>query len=396
MIDCDQAELLLAARVDGGLDGAGGARLTEHLAMCATCRAVGVSVAPRDADGEAHGLPVVDPAEYQLGAELARGGVGRVLVARQRRVGREVAIKELIDPTPALVARFEREARLTARLQHPGIVPIYEIGSWPDGTPFFAMRLVRGQTLGEAIARATSAVARRALLPTLITVCDTVGFAHARGVIHRDLSPANVLCGDHGETVVIDWGLAKDLSEPSPDVAPASSGAGEAPAADPHLTALGTVMGTRAFMAPEQARGEPTDARADVYALGAIIRYALTGRAPLATSDTPLAMSDPPGEPDVTPRELASVVAKATDPEAAARYPDAGALAAELARFVEGRLVDAHAYTAWERLRRWARRHRRGLVMAALAVSAIVAVVALAFRRVADERESRVLRAAPR
>src|SRR5689334_4275166 len=164
-------------------------------------------------EGDHAELPVVEPSAYARGPEVARGGMGRVIAARDLRVGRPVAVKELLVRTPARAARFEREARLTARLQHPGIVPIYEIGRWPDGKPFYAMRMVPGRTLHQAIEEARSLAARLAVLPALIAASEAVAYAHGRRIIHRDLKPTNILVGSYGETVVIDWGLAKDLSE---------------------------------------------------------------------------------------------------------------------------------------------------------------------------------------
>src|SRR5690349_8600453 len=154
---CEKFEALLAAQDDGeALAPAVAAALAAHLATCAACRLVAGSFAPELDAGDDHvDLPLVETTAYALGAEVARGGMGRILAARDLRVGRPVAVKELLGRSPALAARFEREARVTARLQHPGILPIYEIGRWPDGTPFYAMRLVDGRTLREALAATT-------------------------------------------------------------------------------------------------------------------------------------------------------------------------------------------------------------------------------------------------
>ncbi|MBS1123189.1 MAG: High-affnity carbon uptake protein Hat/HatR, partial [Deltaproteobacteria bacterium] len=153
-------------------------------------------------------LLTVDRAHYAIDHELARGGMGRILEARDRRLGRRVAIKEVLQLDPAALARFEREARITARLEHPGIVHVHEAGRWPSGQPFYAMKLVRGQPLDVCIAQTPAFASRLALLPSVISVVDAIAFAHSQHVIHRDLKPANVLVGDYGETVVIDWGLA--------------------------------------------------------------------------------------------------------------------------------------------------------------------------------------------
>src|SRR4051812_35987995 len=154
----------------------------------------------------ASGLPLVDPAVYRIEGEYARGGLGRVLLAHDTRLGRAVALKEILSPSPASVARFVREARITARLQHPAIVPVYESGRWPSGEPFYAMRLVRGPSLAEVVARTHALAERLALVPNLVAVADAVAYAHGQRVIHRDLKPGNVLVGAFGETVVIDWG----------------------------------------------------------------------------------------------------------------------------------------------------------------------------------------------
>src|SRR5262249_9553127 len=156
-------------------------------------------------------IPVVDPVVFDLGRELASGGMGRITRAFDRRLGREVAIKEVLDPL--MRARFEREAAITARLQHPAIVPIYEAGTWPDGSAFYTMRLVDGGTLADAIGKAATMPARIALLPHVVAATEALAYAHSRRIIHRDLKPGNVLVGGFGETVVIDWGLAKELDD---------------------------------------------------------------------------------------------------------------------------------------------------------------------------------------
>jgi WD40 repeat protein len=387
--DCDQFEPLLAARADGGLGRAAANLLQRHLASCADCRAVADTMVPAaDATGDHASLPRVTPESYALGLEVARGGMGRIIAARDLRVGRSVAVKEC--RSRQLAARFEREARITARLQHPGIVTIYEIGRWPDGTPFYSMRWVEGRTLREAIATATTLAARLAMLPAVIAAIDAVAFAHAQRIIHRDLTPSNVLVGAYGETVVIDWGLAKDVSEADepgrPDRTEAST-SGE-------LTNIGAVIGTAAYMPPEQANAGAVDERADVYALGAILYHLLAGDPPYRAKpgiDVIAAVkAGPPPSIDAVaptaPRDLRSIVVKAMAREPADRYPSARELAEELTRFQTGRMVEAHAYTTAERMRRFITRNRAPLLVTGLAVLALGVLGALAVRGVIRER----------
>src|SRR5512140_356351 len=179
---------------------------------------------------------VRDPDRYEIIAEHGRGGLGRVSRAHDRELDRDVAIKELLSRSEVSELRFMREALITARLEHPGIVPVHEAGRWPDGTPFYAMKLVAGRSLRDLIAERTTVDARIGLLHHVIAVADAIAYAHGRGIIHRDLKPANVIVGDFGETIVIDWGLAKDLT----DIEPPSVGGG--PFRDAHdegLTSAG-------------------------------------------------------------------------------------------------------------------------------------------------------------
>src|SRR5262245_60857883 len=190
--------------------------------------------------------------------------MGRILRARDRRLGRIVAIKQLLDPTPKLAAMFEREVRITARLQHPSIVSVHEAGVLPSGELVYVMKLVTGRPLRDVLREATDVRARLGLLPVVIAIADALAYAHGQHVIHRDLKPSTVLVGEFGEVVVIDWGLARVTGDDDIAAATAIDPLGST-AAD--VTAR--VMGTPAYMAPEAARGEAVDARADVYAIGA-------------------------------------------------------------------------------------------------------------------------------
>ena len=240
------------------------------------------------ADAPPSDLPAIPG--YQVLSEIARGGMGRVLAAHDLTLDRDVALKILLPGANA--DRFVRESKITARLPHPGIPPVHALGTLADGSPFLAMKLVAGQTLAAAM----TTTDRPRLLQAFTQVCQAVGFAHSRGVIHRDLKPANVMVGAFGEVQVMDWGLAKDLAgreiadEPRSSSGPPVSFVGmDADQTTDHRapgestegqTQAGTVMGTPAYMAPEQARGEPTDARADVFALGGILCRILTGHPP--------------------------------------------------------------------------------------------------------------------
>ena len=390
---CSEIDALLAARAEGTIDEAGASRLERHLASCALCREVAETLSPAaDRDGDHAQLPSVDPGAYELGLEIARGGMGRVLAARDLRVGRPVAVKELLGRNAQLAARFEREARVTARLQHPGILPIYEIGRWPDGTPFYTMRMVEGERLFDAIASAPTLAARLALLPAVIAASEAVAFAHGQRVIHRDLTPANILVGAYGETVVIDWGLAKDLG--ALDDTDALDDNVSADGSGDKLTAVGAVIGTPSYMPPEQAHAQPVDERADVYALGAILYHLLAGVAPYRGSSSrellrAVRTGPPPPLGDVVtgvPRELVSIADKAMARDPAARYPTARELAEELKRFQTGRLVEAHAYSGADRISRILKRHKGVVSVAAFAAVLLGAMAIISVTRVLESR----------
>jgi eukaryotic-like serine/threonine-protein kinase len=332
-------------------------------------------------------LGTVDRDHYEVLAVHGRGGLGRILRARDRRTGRTVAIKEMLRDTPGAELRFAREAVITANLQHPAIVPVYEVGQWGRGEPFYAMKLVAGETLEAAIRGAASFEARLALLPHVLSVAEALAYAHSVGVIHRDLKPANVLIGPFGETVVIDWGLAKNLADPD-DHAP------ELPAlpSDDGLTAAGVIMGTPAYMPPEQASSAAVDERADVYAIGAILYHLLAGRAPYAEADKPLAAVRAGLPAPLRDRcagaapDLIALVERAMARAPGDRYPDAGELALELRRFQTGKLVAAHDYTAWQLLHRWVRRHRAVVTATSLLVAALVVGGVVTVRRIVAEK----------
>lgn len=333
---------------------------------------------------------------YRFGAELGRGGMGRVVEAFDTQLGRTVALKEVLPSGSAnVVKRFQREVQITARLEHASIVPLYDAGRTSDGRPFYVMRKVGGRPLDQLIARARGLDERLALLPNVAAAIDAIAHAHRRGVIHRDIKPQNILVGDLGETVVIDWGLAKVVGEADDEsidpIVPLVPGA-----ADSLRTVIGSVFGTPGFMAPEQARGEELDQRGDVFALGATLYHLLAGKPPVrGKSATEIIASTVKHEivPITTatpgvPAELATIIAKALAPEARDRYDSAGALAEDVRAFLTGRLVAAHRYTRLQRIARFARRHRAALAVAAAAAVAVAVLAWVSVARIVTERDA--------
>lgn len=243
--------------------------------------------------GESTDLPTIHG--YAVTREIARGGMGRVLAAHDLTLDREVAIKVLLPSSSAdAAARFVIESKVTARLPHPGVPPVHALGALNGGGPFLAMKLVHGKTLAELLReREITSIDLSHWVGVFEQVCQAVGFAHSQGILHRDLKPANVMIGGFGEVHVMDWGLAKDTDQtenPPSQMhtserisAPTGSEQGSLP---PNMTAAGQVMGTPQYMAPEQARGEVVDTRADVFALGGILSAILTGRAPFTGATT--------------------------------------------------------------------------------------------------------------
>jgi len=309
---------------------------------------------------------------YTVVEEIGRGGMGSVYLARDEALGREVAIKASNAVSSSdIEQRVRNEARILASLEHPGIVPIHDVGRLADGRLFYVMQRVRGETL---LARlpALSELADR--LRIFERICEPVAFAHAHGVIHRDLKPENVMLGAFGEVLVMDWGIAKIVGDGSGPAAPAVE---DRPPASRGLTDAGTVLGTRGFMAPEQASGAvgDLDARADVYGLGALLFTLLTGAVPPGQADAAVAQILRDRN---VPRPLRAVCARALAPAPSDRYPDVRSLAEDVARFRAGRPVAAHKETIVDRAARLARTYRTPilLILAYMLMRAIVAFVA--------------------
>ncbi|HEX8110954.1 MAG TPA: protein kinase [Kofleriaceae bacterium] len=324
---------------------------------------------PRAQPGAPPAVPRVTGGRYEILREHGRGGIGCVYRAHDRELGRDVAIKKLISRGNLVEMRFFREAAITARLEHPGIVPVHEAGWWSDGTPFYAMKLIAGRPLRDLIAERFTVEQRLGLLHHVVAVADAIAYAHARKVIHRDLKPSNVIVGEFGETVVIDWGLAKDLATNES----AADGGDPLPAhRDGDLTSAGSVLGTPAYMAPEQRRGEAVDQRADVFAIGMMLwQLCSLEAAPPA---------DPLQRRAVLRRarvddDLIAIIDKAIAGDPRHRYGDAGALVADLRAFTSGARIAARRYSPLAVVTHWIRRHRVLAISAATCLALLAVLV---------------------
>jgi WD40 repeat protein len=324
--------------------------------------------------------PVVTTSRYRVAHRHARGGLGEILVARDEVLHRDVALK-VLQPGRAQDrdsrSRFLREAHLTGQLEHPGVVPVYGLGQLGDGSPVYTMRLIRGDTFLEAAQRFHAAVPSgrspawrgqgfRQLLQRFLSVCDTIAYAHSRGILHRDLKPSNILLGEYGETLVVDWGLAKAVA-PVAEAEADSAAAAPGPAASEGETQDGAVVGTPAYMPPEQAVGDwaRVGTASDIYGLGATLYLLLTGQAPfqdLQLRDVldKVRRGDFPPPRQVNrhvPPALEAVCLKAMARRPEDRYPAARALAGDLERWLADEPVGAWPEPVAVRCRRWLVRH---------------------------------------
>ncbi|MCA8953028.1 MAG: protein kinase [Planctomycetes bacterium] len=350
----------------------------------------GLSAPVEASAGSSGGEP--DSGRYRIEGEIGRGGMGIVYRALEPGLRRSLALKRLrAAASDRDRARFVEEARVTAQLDHPGIVPVHELGADADGRAWFTMPLVRGRTFADVIASLHGGdrldfvgSAFRTALDVLVRVCEAVAFAHSRAVVHRDLKPSNVMVGPFGEVYVMDWGLAQvGRSESVADVA---APVGSDPDTDPDTAALtlaGEVVGTPHYMAPEQALGGTVDRRADVYAVGAMLYELVAGRAPFAnagerTSSREVLDRLAAGPPrplreiarDV-PNELAAICERAMARERSGRYATTEALREDLRNHLDGRVVRAFERGRWAELRKWIGRNRGITLAAAAAVLAL-------------------------
>lgn len=320
--------------------------------------------------GSPRSFPMVGR-KYEIEEEIARGGMGRVLRAKDQTIERHVALKEsLLEEHNE---RFQKEALLTARLQHPSIVPVYEVGCSFDGKPFYSMPVVSDRSLARAIREAKTLNARLSLLPSMIAACDAVAYAHNKKIIHRDLKPDNILLGEFGETVIIDWGLARSLQDNEQDS-----------------------VGTAEYMSPEQAQGKRIDERSDVYSLGATLYELCAGEPPFTGQNAyeiiaKLAQKRPRSlvrrQPEISP-VLAAIVEKAIAFAPEDRYQNAKELADDLRKFQAGQLVGAHRYSTWQLIKRWLKRHRTAVTVAAVAAVFIAVVSVVAVVQVIQQRDA--------
>ena len=346
-------------------------------------------------------LPDLGGTRYRVIERVAAGGMGTVYLAQDTNLGRKLAVKvmNLQDPSGELTARMLREARIVALLEHPSIVPIHDVGTLADGRVFYAMKLVQGGRLDQYAKDNTS-------LPDLLRVfqkvCEAVAFAHAHGVIHRDLKPENIMVGSFGEVLVMDWGVAKVLASRAQEngdqlkisdetdinaraTLPLSNGAdsvGE--------TAGGVVIGTPAYMSPEQVLGKTNllDERTDVYALGAILYFLIAGRSPFE----PTSMTDAreqivnkaPVRPRYLnpklPRSIEAMALKALSKQREERYGTAQEMADDVVKFLDGKPVTAYRENIVERTGRWVNQHRF-IILLILAYLLMRMIVLLTMRR---------------
>jgi eukaryotic-like serine/threonine-protein kinase len=337
------------------------------------------------------GTATSDGLRFRILRPHARGGLGAVFVALDEELHREVALKQILDQhadDQVSRQRFVLEAEVTGSLEHPGIVPVYGLGTYADGRPFYAMRFIRGDSLKEAIDEfhseagpkkdhGRSSLELRKLLGRFVDVCNAIEYAHGRGVLHRDIKPGNIIVGKHGETLVVDWGLAKALGRVEPGIDSGERVLIPSSSSGSSSTLPGSALGTPAYMSPEQSQGdlENLGPRSDVYSLGATLYYLLTGKPPFegelvdVIRGVQKGQFPPPRElePSVD-RALEAVCLKAMAVKPPDRYGSPRALADDVERWMAGEPVGAW-HEPWTRaLARWLSRHKVGVAAASAAV----------------------------
>ncbi len=333
---------------------------------------------------------------YETLRVLGEGGMGRVVLVRDGQLKRVVALKRMLagSVSPASLLRFLAEAQTTAQLAHPNIVPVYDSGLLPDGDPYVTMKHIEGVTLRHVLLRhraGPSLPGTNRILRILIDVARALAYAHSRGVVHRDLKPENIMIGAFGETVVMDWGLAKVL-----DRAEAAGEPGAPATAEMLKTGQGAVLGTLAYLSPEQAQGrvEAIDERTDIWAMGVILFEFIAGRLPFeaaSPAETLLAISEarPIEVVDFekgTPLELAAIATKCLERDRSRRYATAESLRLDLEAFLDGRPLAAARYTLLALARKWVLRHKAVSAVSAVSIAALASLTAFGYVRIQDKR----------
>ena len=337
---------------------------------------------------------------FRILSRHRQGGLGEVLIAYDRQLNRDVAIKQIKPKWQSHEEarhRFAQEAEVTARLEHPGVVPVYAMGTWEDGRPYYAMRFIQGTTLADEIAKYHSTRTKteassndeinrslelRKLLNRFVDVCNTIEYAHSRQVLHRDIKPSNIMAGRYGETLVVDWGLAKLLDTPFSESVTAGL-IGERQSQQDGSTQVGGAVGTPQYMSPEQASGrlEEIGIRTDIYLLGATLYQVLTGKPPHEDESVSKMIDRVKRGELVRPRSiepnappaLESICLKAMAADSASRYRSARRLAADIERWLADEPVSVHTEPVSLRFGRWLRRHRT--IAASVAVAAVLLTI---------------------
>ena len=327
-------------------------------------------------------------------AVIGQGGLGCVYIAFDESIGREIAIKELLDEkipvddsgfkkTPALRSRFLQEAMVTAQLEHPSIVPVYDLVRRDDGSLYYTMKLVRGKTLDKALDECKSLAERLKLLPHFVDMCQAIAYAHSRGVVHRDIKPQNIMVGEFGETVVLDWGIAKVRGQKDISVHKVERELQLLQDSDTQKTLEGATFGTPSYMSPEQAIGAigEIDERSDVWGLGAVLFKILTGQPPFSGDNFRDILKDvahkpltPVNEIDKSaPPELAAVAEKALINDKSKRYQSAIDLAKDVEAFLTGARIQVYDYSSWELLRRFVTKNKTLCLLASVLFCLLIA-----------------------